>query len=155
MLRVLALAGAVLSALTLTACSNSRTSGVKVSVFNVKVGECFKAPTEVQAQLSKLSRVPCDREHDREIYSLVDYKAPSGNTSDVYPGADLLNTYSKGICAQEYKPYVGVDYLDSSLFFTYLYPSARSWEQDDDRSIICFVRSTGAPLTGTVKGSMK
>jgi hypothetical protein len=154
-MRVFALAATVLSALVLAACSGSGHSGVKVSVFNVKVGECFNAPADVQAQLSKLSRVPCDREHDREIYSVVDYKAPAGNTGDVYPGADLLNTYSKGICAQQYKPYVGVDYLDSSLFFTYLYPSARSWEQDDDRSIICFVRSTGAPLVGTVKGSMK
>ena len=46
------------------------------------------------------------------------------------------------------------DYLDSALFYTYLLPSARSWE-DDDRSIICFVTSAGEPLQGSAKGSKR
>ena len=50
------------------------------------------------------------------------------------------------------KKYVGVDYLDSSLFYTYLLPSARSWD-DDDRSVVCFVTSPGEPLQRSVKGS--
>lgn len=140
----------------LTACSGSKTPGTNVSVFTVNVGECFEAPGEVQAELSKIRRVPCAAQHVREAYAIVDYKAPAGTTStDAYPGADALSVYAKGVCAQQYKPYVGVDYLDSSLFFTYLFPSARSWEQDDDRKIICFVTTTGAPLTGSVKGSKK
>jgi hypothetical protein len=140
----------------LTACSGSKTPGTNVSVFDIKVGDCFNAPGEVQAELSKIKRVPCAAQHVREAYAITDYAAPSGATSsDAYPGADVLSVFAKGACAQQYKPYVGVDYLDSSLFFTYLFPSARSWEQDDDRKVICFVTTTGAPLTGSVKGSMK
>ena len=48
-----------------------------------------------------------------------------------YPGDDVLETFAQGACAQRFAGYVGVDYLDSTLFFTYLLPSARSWEQDE------------------------
>jgi hypothetical protein len=36
---------------------------------------------------------------------------------------------------------------------TYLLPSARSWQQGEDRSVLCFVTTTGDPLTNSVKGS--
>ena len=53
----------------------------------------------------------------------------------------------------EFQDYVGISYLDSSLFFTYLMPSARGWEQDTDRSVVCFVTTTGAELTASAKES--
>ena len=49
---------------------------------------------------------------------------------------------------------MGVDYRDSELFFTYLLPSPRSWEQDEDRTTLCFVTTTdGAQLTQSVEGT--
>ncbi|MDT5080785.1 MAG: hypothetical protein QOJ80_5422, partial [Mycobacterium sp.] len=68
---------------------------------------------------------------------------------------DVLEKFAKGVCAQRFTAYVGVDYLDSSLYFTYLLPSARSWEQDDDRNVLCFVTTTGGTLKTSVKGSRK
>jgi len=70
-----------------------------------------------------------------------------------YPGEDVLTTFAQGACAQRYRGYVGVDYLDSTLFFTYLLPSARSWEQQADRNVLCFVTTTGTMLTKSVKGT--
>lgn len=137
------------------ACSSGKTKAVSQSVFTVGPGQCFQAPTKVQAELSSLKRVPCAEPHSREAYAVFTYTPPAGTSADTYPGSDVLSTFAKGACAQRYRPYVGVDYLDSSLFFTYLFPSARSWEQDGDRKIICFVTTTGAPLQGSVKGSKK
>ena len=54
---------------------------------------------------------------------------------------------------RQFEQYVGISYLDSSLFFTYLVPSARGWEQNDDRSIVCFITTTGAELTSSAKAS--
>ncbi len=125
------------------------------SVFSVVPGQCFQAPTKVQAELSSLERIDCSQPHLREAYAVIPYSAPAGATASGYPGGDVLSTFAKGACAQRYRGYVGVDYLDSKLFFTYLFPSARSWEQDDDRKIICFVTTTGAELTASVKGSKK
>lgn len=138
--------------------SNGQSS---TSVFDVKPGECFMAPKNVKAELSNLSKVPCTQPHTQEAYALVSYQpASSGGVSasagsGAYPGSDVLDKFAKGACAQRFSGYVGVDYLDSSLYYTYLLPSARSWEQDDDRTVICFITTTGGTLTTSVKGSRK
>jgi hypothetical protein len=120
------------------------------SVFSAKVGQCFAAPTEVKAQISDLDRVPCAKAHDQEAFALVTY--PSGDKSGTYPGDDVLDQFAQGACAQRFGAYVGVDYLDSAYFFTYLTPSPRSW-QENDRTTICLVTDAGKPMTGSVKGS--
>lgn len=127
------------------------------SVFSIKPGECFVAPAHVNAELSKIDEVDCSKQHSQESYALVRYSGQggAGTASSAYPGSDELATFAKGACAQRFGAYVGVDYLDSSLYFTYLLPSARSWEQDKDRTIICFVTATGGTLNASVKGSKK
>lgn len=154
--RATAAAASALTLLTgaLTACGGS-SSGGSESVFSVKPGQCFQAPTKVQAELSSLQKVSCSTPHTREAYAIVNYSAPNGATTSAYPGSDALSAFAQGACAQRYRGYVGVDYLDSSLFFTYLFPSARSWQSDDDRKVVCFVTTTGAKLTASVKGSKR
>jgi hypothetical protein len=137
-------------------CSGSSPS-TSESVFAVRPGQCFIAPKDVHTQLSNLSRVLCKEKHNQEAYARVQFSTGSSanSTGSPYPGTDALETFAKGACAQRFASYVGVDYLDSSLFFTYLLPSARSWEQARDRTILCFITTTGGELTGSVKGSKK
>jgi hypothetical protein len=124
------------------------------SVFNIKPGQCFIAPTDVKAELSKLTRTPCTKPHTQESYAEVTYRPSAAtSTTSAFPGNDALSSFAQGACAQRYAAYVGIDYLDSKLFFTYLLPSARSWEQNDDHDVLCFVTTTGAKLTSSVKGS--
>ena len=127
------------------------------SVFDVKPGQCFASPTEVKAEVSSIDEVSCDKPHGKEAYARAVYTpapGPDGKPLKDFPGNDALAAFAQGACAQRFTDYVGVSYLDSSLFFTYLAPSARSW-QDDDRTVICFVTSAGRPLTASVKGSKK
>ncbi|MET3804481.1 hypothetical protein ABIB25_001476 [Nakamurella sp. UYEF19] len=125
-----------------------------VSVFEVAIGQCFNPPTgPPTVELSDLTSVSCTAPHTQESYASPTYKAPAGGDDSIYPGDAALVAFAKGSCAQSFTPYVGVSYLDSSLFFTYLLPSARSWEQGKDRTVLCFVTTTGKPLTATVKGS--
>ena len=128
--------------------------GEGMSVFDIEPGQCFEAQGEVKAQLSELTELDCDQEHAQESYAVVEYVAEGSQTPDTYPGDDALAKFANGACAGEYGKYVGVDYLDSELFYTYLLPSARSWD-DDDRSVVCFVTSAGEPLQGSVKGSKR
>ena len=124
-----------------------------VSVFKVDIGQCFNPPAKPVTDLADLSSVPCTAAHTQEAYAEPTYVAPAGADSSVYPGDDPLVAFAKGACAQAFTGYVGVSYLDSSLFFTYLLPSARSWESGKDRTVLCFVTTTGKPLMNTVKGS--
>jgi len=128
--------------------------GEGLSVFDIAPGQCFEAQGEVKAQLSELTEVDCDQEHAQESYAVVKYVAEGSQIPDTYPGDDALAKFANGACAGEYGKYVGVDYLDSKLFYTYLLPTPRSWE-DKDRSVICFVTSAGEPLQGSVKGTKR
>jgi len=139
----------------LTGCGafGGKSKNASESVFKVEVGQCFNPPGTVKAELSKLSKVACDQPHTEEAYATVPYAGKDGN--DAYPGDAALKTFADGVCAQRYTGYVGTDYLDSNYFFTYLLPSARGWEQQKDRTVLCFVTTTGELLTSSVKGSKR
>ena len=123
-----------------------------VNVFEVKIGQCFNPPADVKVELSNLTALPCNEPHSQESYALLDYQPPNGVTVSGYPGTDALDSFAQGACAQAFAAYDGISYLDSTLFFTYLLPSARSWEQGADKTILCLITTTGAPLTSSVKG---
>lgn len=149
---------AVLAVLLTSGCGvfgGSGSSKSTVSVFDVKPGQCFDPPGTVKSELSKLKSVPCDQPHTQESYASVPYTNKDGSEASAYPGDAALKTFADGACAQQYAGYVGRDYLDSSYFFTYLLPSARGWEQQKDRNVLCFVTTTGQQLTSSVKNSKK
>lgn len=147
------LLAAATTAASLAGCSSSSGGGNGTSVFHVKAGECFLPPSKVQAELTTLKRVACTSGHTQEAYAVVAYTGNGSGFTDQYPGDTVLKTYADGVCAQKFSSYVGVDYQDSTLFFTYLLPSARGWQQSHDRNIICFVTTTGAVLHKSVKGT--
>lgn len=155
--RVVAGAVVVLAAAALTSgCSvfdrGDKTDGV--SVFDVEVGQCFRVPADITVELTTLPSVPCTTEHEQEAYARVPYTDPGTDTTpDDFPGDAALKSFADGACAAEYADYVGIDYRDSTLYFTYLVPSARGWEQNDDRTVLCFVTTTGEKLTASVKGT--
>ena len=128
--------------------------GEGVSVFSIKPGQCFESQAEVKAQIDEITEVDCKQEHAQESYAVIEYESADGAAPDIYPGDDALAKFAQGACAGAFRDYVGVDYLDSELFYTYLLPSARSWD-DEDRSVICFVTTAGEPMQGSVKGSKK
>jgi hypothetical protein len=126
-----------------------------VSVLDVQVGQCFTPPKDIVQQLSDLQSVPCSASHTMEAYAAVDYRAPGAASAPAdYPGDAALTTFADGTCAARYADYVGIDYRDSTYFYTYLLPSPRSW-QDKDRSVVCFITTTGQPLTTSLKGAKK
>ncbi|WP_029290689.1 septum formation family protein [Cellulomonas sp. HZM] len=125
-----------------------------VSVFDVTAGQCFRVPGDITVELTSLPSVPCTDPHEQEAYARVTYTDPgTGATPDSFPGDEALKSFSDGACAEEFQDYVGVDYRDSKLYFTYLVPSARGWEQNADRTTLCFVTTTGSQLTRSVKGT--
>ncbi|MGN6331218.1 MAG: septum formation family protein [Motilibacteraceae bacterium] len=126
-----------------------------VSVLEVEVGQCFTPPKQVVDQLSDLQSVPCTSAHTLEAYAAVPYQAQGTASARAdYPGDAALTTFADGACAARYADYVGIDYRDSSFFYTYLLPSPRSW-QDKDRTVDCFITTTGQPLTSSLKGAKK
>lgn len=145
LLAVLAMGG--MAATGLAGCSSSRSPGANLSVFHLRPGQCILPPAAVKAELSSVKVVSCRTPHTGEVYSLV--KDPGG---DNYPGTTALQSFANGACLDGFSHYVGVDYRDSSLFFTYLLPTIRSWSSGD-HTIDCVATTTGRRLTSSVRGS--
>jgi hypothetical protein len=141
--------------LVLTGCSNNarRSNGAitkpgKISVFDLRAGDCVVPPKNVAAEITSVTGVPCADSHPQEVYDKVDYK-----DGDAYPGDDALKSYADARCQDGYEPYVGIAYSESRFYYTYLLPSARGWENDGDRTIVCLVTTTGDQLRSSVRGS--
>lgn len=126
------------------------TSAGDLSVFDVQAGDCVAPPTDVKAELEKVRVVPCKDQHTQEAFAVEKY-----DKADAYPGDQALAAFADGICLERYQGYVGVAYQDSKLFYTYLLPSARSWNEGKDRKVVCIITTTGEQLTASVKDSKK
>jgi hypothetical protein len=124
------------------------TSAGDLSVFDLQVGDCVLIDDELEAANETLPVVPCDEPHQAEVYALVDV-----DDLDQYPGERELSNRAETECVAEFADYVGVDLADSVLFFTYMIPSIRSWQDDDDRTVVCMVLGVGGPLEGSVRGA--
>lgn len=149
---VLAHAGlAVLLAATLAACT-SDDDGDGLPVGDAAVGDCLRAPAEILTEIENLTRVGCDTAHEQEVFALVTVTDATGAEVDAFPGDAALKSFADGACAERFEAYVGVDYRDSALFFTYLLPNARGW-QSGDRTVMCAVTTTGETLTASVRGT--
>jgi hypothetical protein len=171
-----ALLGAVLTTgILLTACGSSNPAAVTgprtVSVFKLHPSQCLTPPkSNPNLQVSTVTVVPCTQSHTEEVYCVLPYspsppggipRCPAspprlgGNLTENYPGDKALETFANAMCLDEFQPYVGTPYKDSSLYYSYLYPSPRSWDDPTrrDRMVACVLVTTGAPLTRSAKGS--
>jgi hypothetical protein len=138
----------VLAAAAVAGCGTStKTPSSTVSVFHLHDGTCIVPPTDIKAEISNIKVVSCRSPHTQEVYASLD-----DNAGDNYPGATALRTFADANCLQRFKAYTGSDYRDSTLFYTYLLPSVRSWATKD-RTVVCLVTTTGQPLTSSVKAS--
>lgn len=152
---VLAIAVVVLLGVTVAGLVKSPSHN-EVSVFDLKPGMCLNPPPkgQIQEELSKLSIISCSTPHTEEVYFV--HSAPAtvvDRWKDNYPGKSKVQVFAQGYCIAPFRNYVGVAYQDSTLFFTYLMPSVRSWTEAKDRTIACVVTTTGQKLTHSVKNS--
>ena len=152
-------AAGLLLACALVACSGGGgakrvngeiTKGGDLDAAKLQPGDCMLAPTKVSANVTTVHVVPCKDAHPMEAYALVVY-----DKGDAYPGDKELGRFADGACLEHYSDYVGSDYQDSTLYYTYLLPSARSWQDNKDRTIICVITTTGDQLSSSVKGSQR
>jgi Septum formation len=155
MRRLLGALAAITAAMTLGACSWFGGGGKhspSQPVLTVTVGQCFAAPTSVHKELTSLKRTPCTQPHALEAYARVPYTTQENIADLAYPSSDTLTKFAQSACAQQFKDYVGIDYLDSNLFFTFLLPSPQGWEQNLDRFVLCFIESNKSLRTASAKG---
>ena len=115
------------------------------SVFALEVGDCFIAP--VAAEIDTIARYECTEPHDDEVYAIFDVKVESFNFGEIGAIADKT-------CIGRFEDYVGIPYEDSIYEYSWLAPTAQSWDEGD-RAVTCIAYQVNKRLTESVLGSAR
>jgi len=114
-------------------------SGVSTNPSNLRAGDCFNDyvyldSAEFLQQITTL--VGCDGPHDREAYFLTEYPADDDAPA---PPEDTLRRWAEAACLEEFESFVGLEYVLSKLEIGVIVPTFETWNEEDDRNVICFV----------------
>ena len=123
-----------------------------VSVFELLPGDCMTPPEQVSTSVGTVRVVPCNEPHTQEVYALLEFGELEEGADD-FPGDDGVEAFAQSACLEPFVDFVGVDYVDSSLFITFLVPTVQSWTEEGDREIVCIAQTAGEPLTESVEES--
>ncbi|MGI8759603.1 MAG: septum formation family protein, partial [Acidimicrobiales bacterium] len=114
---------------------------------SVKVGDCFDDPGNLD-DVEAVPAVPCDQPHANEAYYAFDLDG------DDFPGTEQVEELAIDGCLAEFEAFVGTPYEESTLDIFYLAPSTSSWDDFDDREVLCAVYGVdGEPLTSPARDS--
>lgn len=150
---IIGIAGAAVAAaigITTAAQRNSDgeiTSAGDVSAFEVRVGDCFDDEAFENTEISEVPAVPCSEPHDNEVYATFDLTGE-------WPGVDRAQELAHEGCYDRFAGAIGRTYEDSEIEFTTMYPTEGSWNERNDREVICVGYHVELEkLTGSVIGS--
>lgn len=126
--------------------SGAISEGGELGVFEIEVGDCFDVGDADEVET--VDAIPCDQPHVYEAFATFDL------TGDEYPGDDVVGEQAGTGCIERFEAYVGAPYETSSLFVFPISPSEQTWEDQDDREVICtLVTEDQSPRTGSAEGS--
>ena len=120
--------------------------GGRLDAFDVRISDCIDTPTGTS--FTTVEAIPCAQPHDAEVYDLY---AMAGTS---YPGETAIEDIALERCLTSFDPFVGIAYEISELEVYWLQPTEDSWQELDDREIVCMVIALdGSKLTGSMRGS--
>jgi hypothetical protein len=105
------------------------------------LGSCFD--DSLSSEMENVSIVNCSEPHTDEVFAMFEVEG------SVWPGTHSVNLLAEDACIARFEPFVGVTYENSQWYIGTVSPNKESWENSDDRGVICTVE----PFDGTVVGS--
>ena len=122
--------------------------GGSVDAFTIQVGDCYDDRFSLSDEVSDVPGVPCSEQHDNEVFATFDL--PSGD----WPGDERVTEAADEGCLERFQGYVGATYEESVLMITTMTPSRGSWNQIDDREVVCVAYHMELEkLTGSVRNT--
>lgn len=142
-------AGAVVS---LSACGLVNSFLGAGNVMEVGVGDCFDEAEMKTAlgsgEVSEIPLIDCAEPHDAEVFYVEDL--PEGD----YPGDSSVQASMEEICTgSAFEEFIGVDYMESAIYVGGLSPTVDTWDNIDDREILCYVTSDSGAITESLAGA--
>ena len=115
-----------------TACSSTPAN-------DFEEGECTN--DDLTGTVGDIDTVDCDDEHLYEAIGTFDIDG------DDYPGDDEVQQEALETCTGDiFEEYVGIAYSESEIYAQHpLTPSQQSWDDADDRTVICLAYDVDDP----------
>ena len=147
--RALALTAVSAASLMLAGCS---LFGGEADVFSIEVGDCLNDASS-SGEVETVPKVDCSEPHDSEAFATHDL------ADGDYPAQDAMFAEADAECEAAFDGYVGVSYDESTLAYSYYFPTEESWATGD-REILCVLIEVDASgnavqTTGSLKDSGK
>jgi hypothetical protein len=120
------------------------TGDTSVDAVDLTVGACILDDSSA-ATVSSVEVVDCTSSHDAEVFASIVLADGS------FPGADAVAQMSIDQCAVQFAAFVGIAFANSELTYEYYAPSETTWAAGD-RAVLCLVRDSAGPVTGSLHG---
>lgn len=141
MRRLSRLAVAAVVALPLVACTST-------GIFSLEVGQCFQDPGGDAEVVTDIEVVDCEEPHDNEVFHAFDLEG------DDFPGQDAATAAAEDECyGATFEDYVGQPFETSEVEVFAITPTRESWEEADDREVVCALKVPGERVEGSLRGS--
>ena len=125
--------------------------GGELGAFRIRVGDCM-IDNRSGDLVESVEGIPCGQPHREEAYHA--FTLPEGDGT--YPGDDVVDDLADTGCYDAFEPFVGLAYDQSQYVFVSLQPHLGSWDDLDDREVLCLIsNSDGSPKTGSARGTSR
>ncbi|MCW2855374.1 MAG: peptidylprolyl isomerase [Marmoricola sp.] len=107
------------------------TSGGRLSVAELRVGDCFNGDSSPGSMTASVDAVPCSELHDEEVFAVIP------TAGDTFPGDSSMSKQAGGACVAQ-KDRVDGRLLPETAQLHWYQPSQQMWDQHH-RNVICMV----------------
>ena len=104
----------------------------KLSVFDLRVGDCLVNVRSETGEQRDIEAVPCSEPHDGEVYTNIDLG------DGAFPGERFLIGKAERGCPARLRRQAPKSRDDISYFT----PTERSWKEEDDHQVTCLLEYT-------------
>lgn len=131
--------------------SGAVVAGGELGAFRIRLGDCFLEIPD--GTVESVDAVPCNSPHLYEVYAAFNVDGAAGAA---FPGQPVLDEQSQQGCYDRFAPFVGLSYEESIFDISLLGPTQGSWDELDDREVLCLIQNVDGTLkTGSAEGSGK
>ena len=113
----------------------------KGNAFDMEIGECFQEPDTLE--FSDVDKVDCAEPHDNEVFAIYNL------TTESLPSPEVM---FEG-CVQRFGAAIGTSYENSVYYVSLFGPTRQSWDDLNDREVVCYVYLPDEKKTGTAIGA--
>jgi hypothetical protein len=116
------------------------------SVFSLQPGACFQVVAA--GEVTGIETVDCEEPHANEVFHTFELGG------EEFPAAEVVDaTVAQECFGTAFERYIGEPYETSEVEVLPIRPTERSWDEADDREVLCAARIPGERVEGSLRGS--